>query len=459
MSEDRSTTQEVALRIATAMDRTLEESTSEAAKRLILDAVIAMISGATLPPGRAALRYVDAYAAPGQATVVGTSRITRSELAAFANGMSAHSDETDDINDHARMHPGASIVPAALAVAEADDRSGNDLIHGVVIGYDVGCGVSMAAWESMAARQQDVRSPHGLGQTLGAAAAAASIAGLSELEVQYVLSFACQQASGFTSFYRADDHMEKAFASAAMQAHSGVRATELVRHGFVGVRDVLDGSPNVFDAFGSGGDGHRLIVELDGSPFVERADVKRYSAGMPIQAAAEALQAILATVEVRPENLRSLVCRLPTLKAEVVNNRAIPDIHLQYLMALMIIEGDIRFEDAHDHARRARPDIQELIPRIQLRGDPELDGSIDGQVSTRRAIVEVQLADGREFTHRVNAARGSRFNPLTWEEMRAKAGRVLGRIRSESAIEGLVNTFEHLDRVESVQGLRPLLHA
>src|SRR5262245_65255193 len=103
-----------------------------------LDTIAAMLSGSQLNPGKLAANYVDGLGGKPQATVVGTGILTSAVNAALANGMAAHSDETDDSHLRGRFHPGCGIVPAALATAELAGRSGNDLLRAVVLGYDIG---------------------------------------------------------------------------------------------------------------------------------------------------------------------------------------------------------------------------------------------------------------------------------------------------------------------------------
>ena len=454
---ERNGTWLVAQHIATSRPRPLPDVTVRATKRAILDTVVAMLSGSTLEAGRLAQSYAASYRAVGDATLVGSGARTRPELAALANGMSAHADETDDVHDLARMHPGASIVPAALAVAETEGRSGTDWLRAVALGYDVGCAISIAAWGDLAAMQRSYRSPHSLAQPVGAAAAAASLTDLTAEQVAHVLSYTADQASGFTSFYRDERHLEKAFSSAGMQAHSGVRAVELVRHGFTAVDDILDGTPSVFDVFGSGGTVQALLDALGGQHFVELTDLKRYPVGMPIQAAAEAMEAVLAEHPLEPHQVESVVCRLPPHGARIVDSRSMPDISVQYVLAVILSDGRLTFESAHDYARRGTPPIAELMSRVDLLPDPALDGEIDGAVSSRRAVVEVTLTDGTRLERRVMAARGSRLHPLGWEDVTAKAALVLRGVCDAVRVEELCDAVEHLEQVDDVRDLRPLL--
>ena len=123
----------LAAHIAGAEARGLEPGVLDRAKQHLLDSLVAMLSGATLKPGLLAVAYANSRGGAGESTVIGGAR-TNPELAAFANAICAHADETDDVNNRARIHPGCSIVPAAVAIAEAYDRPGSALVTAVSLG-------------------------------------------------------------------------------------------------------------------------------------------------------------------------------------------------------------------------------------------------------------------------------------------------------------------------------------
>src|SRR5580765_1944885 len=122
-----------------ARSRNLPPEVAREAKHRILDTLAAMVSGARLKPGEMAIRYARAQGGVAEATVVATDLRTTAVNAALANGMFAHADETDDFEPVTKAHPGSAVVPAALAMAEREGRSGTELLSAVTLGYDVCC--------------------------------------------------------------------------------------------------------------------------------------------------------------------------------------------------------------------------------------------------------------------------------------------------------------------------------
>ncbi|MBV8743818.1 MAG: MmgE/PrpD family protein, partial [Xanthobacteraceae bacterium] len=130
--------------IAKASATALPPAVVEKAKHHILDTLASCVSGARLAAGVRAIAYIHAAGGPARATLIGAKLRTSPIDAAFANGMMAHADETDDSHAPSLTHPGCAVVPAALAAAEHFGRDGTVFIRAVSAGYDVGCRVASA---------------------------------------------------------------------------------------------------------------------------------------------------------------------------------------------------------------------------------------------------------------------------------------------------------------------------
>jgi 2-methylcitrate dehydratase PrpD len=236
----------VARYMAAARQQALSADVVREAKHRILDTLAAMISGARLKPGEMAIRFVRAQGGTPEASIATTDLRTSAINAALVNAMFAHADETDDFEPVTKAHPGCSAVPAALAVGERENGSGQELIRAVVLGYDLGCRWLQALGPNHVRATH--RSAEGVSATMGAVAAAASMARLDEKGMRYALSYAVQQVSGVWSWERDLEHVEKAFDFAGMGARNGVTAALMAQAGFSGVPDVLEGEHNGLEA-------------------------------------------------------------------------------------------------------------------------------------------------------------------------------------------------------------------
>jgi 2-methylcitrate dehydratase PrpD len=451
-----SVTTELATHIATARARGLSAEVTDRTKQHLLDGLIAILSGSTLRPGMLGISYAHLHGAPGESSVAGGPRTTV-EVAAFANAMSAHADETDDVNNRARIHPGASIVPAAIAVGEASDSSGSELLTAISLGYDVGCAVNIGAWRSHRDMEKSARTTHAPGQTFGAVAAAASLATLSVEQTCFALSYAAQQVGGIAAFYGDPEHVGKAFASAAMQAHAGVRSAELARMGFTGVADIFDGTPGPFDVFGHEGDTARMLANLRTTRHILTTDIKQFPVGGPIQPAAQGLTTIIEKTGLGPEDVERIEVRLPRHGAYVVDNRDMPDISLQYILSVLLLDGEVSFEASHDYLRHKSPEVRAIMGRITVLPDEEMEPHADSSARTWRGMVTVITRDGRTLSERVDACRGSNENPLSWDELTNKARMALRGLMPTAQIDDLTQWIRSCDSADSCRDLRPFL--
>ena len=272
-----------------ARQRALPPQVAQEGKHRILDTLAAMVSGAHLKPGEMAIRFARAQGGTAEASVLTTDIRTTAINAALANGMFAHADETDDFEPVTKAHPGCSVVPAALAMAEREGRSGTELLNGVALGYDLCCRLLLALGPDLVRGTH--RSAEGTSSTFGAVGAAASLARLDEKGMRYALSYAAQQVSGVWSWVRDAEHVEKAFDFSGMGARNGVTAAVMAQMGFSGVWDVLDGEHNVLIALSTAPKPEEMVAGLGSRFFVTETAIKPFSVGYPIQAAARRVPA------------------------------------------------------------------------------------------------------------------------------------------------------------------------
>jgi 2-methylcitrate dehydratase PrpD len=438
--------------MAQARARALPEEVTEKAKQHILDTLAAMISGADLPPGRAAIRFAKAYRGDQVSTVVATNILCGAIEAAFTNGILAHSDETDDSHAPSQSHPGCAVVPAALATAEQFGMDGTQFVRAVTLGYDVGTRVTMALG-GVKFQTESHRSTHALAGVFGAAAAAGSCASLTVQQMRWVLDYSAQQASGIAAWQRDTEHIEKAFVFAGMPARSGVTSALLVQSGWTGVDDILSGADNFLAAFGPQADPMKLVENLGERYEVTRTNIKKWTVGSPIQAPLDALELILKKHPVAVEQVQNVTVRVGTQEAVIVNNRDMPDICLQHMVAAMLIDRTVSFRSAHDKARMQDAGVVRLRAKVNLVPDQDLDRLLPRRV----AIVEITLTDGKTVSERVDDVRGTADNPMTRDEVVAKCRDLITPVIGISRCAKLIDTVLALESVRDIRELRPLL--
>ncbi len=451
--------QEVAAYIAGALKRPLPREVAEKTKHHVLDTLAAMVSGSRLLPGKKAIGYVKSLGGAKEACVIGSNIVTSAQHAALANGMLGHADETDDSHAPSLCHPGCAIVPAALAMAEREKRNGTAFLRAVALGYDIGCrmGLTLHPYDFRTVGH----STHSFGPMFGAAAAAGALTGINADQARWVLSYTAQQCSGISCWMRDEEHIEKAFDFGGMPARNGVASAAMVAAGFTAVEDVFSGERNFFVAYdetrriGKAPEPQRLTQGLGTAYEIMNTNIKRWSVGSPIQAPLDSLLDLIRAHGIKADDVEKLTVRVAHQGANTTDNRTMPDICMQHMCAIMLIDGIVTFISSHDEKRMKNPKVLELRRRIELLGDDELTRVIP----SRQGIVELVLKDGRSLRHHTKAVRGTAQNPMARAEVDEKAYHLMAPILGSARARKLCDAVWGLDRVSNMRNLRPLLKA
>jgi len=445
-------TSTLAAYMSAARTRALPDEVIEQAKFHLLDTMAAMISGSELPPGQAAQRHIREHSGNGPATVVGTAFTAPPIDAALANGMMAHADETDDSHNESRSHPGCAVVPAALATGEISGIDGPGLLRSVTLGYDIGTRVVLAMGGAAFSYESSL-STHSIAGTFGAAAAASCAVGLDTRQMRWVLDYTAQQSSGFTAWRRDTDHIEKAFVFAGMTARNGVTAALLVQSGWNGVDDIFSGPDNFFGAYAPKAQPEKLIEKLGERYEITQTDIKKWTVGSPIQGPLDAIEAIRSKKPFDADQVKKVTVRLAPSVANVVDNRDIPDICLQYMVAVMLIDKTVSFQAAHDKARMQDAAVLKQRAKVNLVRDDELAKLLPA----RETVVEIELNDGTHLSERVSAVRGTPRNPMNRDEVIGKARDLIVPVLGRDTATRLTDTIFDIESLTDIRILRRLV--
>jgi 2-methylcitrate dehydratase PrpD len=435
-----------------AAGRALPDEVAARTKRHILDTFAAMVSGSELHPGRTAIQFARAYGGKEVATVVASNFLCGPIEAALTNGMLAHADETDDSHSPSQSHPGCAVVPAALAAGERFGISGAHFVRAVALGYDIGPRFTVTLG-GQRFEAESHWSTHSISPLFGAAAAASCAAGLNAQQMRWMLGYTSHQSSGLGAWSRDSEHVQKAFTFGGMTARSGVTSALLVQAGWTGVDDILSGKDNFFAAYNPHADPGGLVDKLGERYEVVRTNIKKWPVGSPIQAALDAVEVLRKQKPFEAAQVKQMSVQLATDEAAIVNNREIPDICLQHMIAVMLLDKTVTFASAHDKERLKDPATLRERAKVQLIPDLELERLMPLRV----AIVNVTLADGSRLTQRVDSVRGTPENPMTQNEIVSKATDLIAPILGAAKCSSLIEKVSHLEAVDDIRELRPLL--
>jgi 2-methylcitrate dehydratase PrpD len=445
--------------MAGAAKKPLPKHVAEKTKHHLLDTIAAMVSGSRLLPGTKAIAYAKTLGGTPQSLVIGSKIVTNAEQAAHINGMLAHADETDDSHAASLSHPGCAIVPAALAMGEREKSSGTQLLRAVALGYD------LCARLNLSLHPYDFRqaghSTHSFGPSFGAAAAASLLAGLDYNGMRHALSYTAQQCSGISCWMRDEEHIEKAFDFGGMPARNGTASASMVASGFTAVEDVFSGERNFYVAYdetrriGLKPQPQRLIKDLGKVYEIMNTNIKRWSVGSPIQAPLDGLLELIREHGVKAADVEKLVIRVAHQAANTTDNRNMPDICMQHLCAVMLIDGIVTFKSSHDEKRMKDKKVLDLRKRITLYGDDALTAALP----SRQGILELKLKNGKTLHKHVKAVLGTAQNPMTRAQVDEKCYHLMAPILGAARARKLCDAVWNIEKVGNITKLRNLLTA
>src|SRR5262245_21697498 len=369
-------TRELARWVAGLRYADLPARTREVVRILLLDTLGCGVYGYATPWAAMLLEWARAGApARGAATVWGdTAPSLRAADAALVNGTSTHAFELDDYHQ-AKLHPGAVVIPAALAVAERLDAGGSRLVTAIAAGYEVMIRSSLALNPS-AAR---LRGWHltGVCGPLGAAAACASLLGLDEERTAWALGLAGTQGAGLWAF-NADGSMSKRL-HAGKAAHSGVLAAELAAAGYTGPAQIYEfHDGGVLKAFSDASDPAPLTRDLGARFQLDSTSIKPYSCCGSTHSyvdAAYELRRRLGTpwnpqrrVRVGMTKVVDVQCGFDYAPSSALNAQ----MSMRYVVATALLEGQV-LPPQFGEEKLADPALVALAQRIELEHDAALD--------------------------------------------------------------------------------------
>jgi 2-methylcitrate dehydratase PrpD len=323
----------------------------------------------------------------------------------------------------------------------------------VTLGYDVGPRMTIS-FGAIDFRNNSHKSTHAISSVFGAAAAAGCAANLNAQQMRWLLDYAAQQAgAGFAAWQRDPEHMEKAFLFGTMGARNGVTAALLIQSGWTGVSDVFSGRDNFFQSYAPHSDPMGLIDQLGERYEVTQTIIKKWSTGGPIQSPLDALVNLRKQRPFKADEVKQIVVRLSTSAAPKVDNVQSPDLCLQYLFGVMLLDGTVTFRAAHDKARMQDPAIMRERAKVQVTAEEDLERLLPKRV----AVVEITLADGTRLSERNDTVRGTPEDPMSKEEIVAKARDLVTPVLGGETCSKLIDKVFELDRMKDVRELRPLL--
>ena len=412
-------------------------------RRAVLDWLGSALAGAEEPPARIAQRVVASLGRSDEATVFGAGR-SAAATAALANGVASHILELDDVHKGSTLHAAAPVIPAALAVAEREHRTGEAFLLAVALGYEA----ALRIGEAVNPSHYRYWHPTGTAATFGAAVAAGSLLGLDERAMLDALGSAGTQAAGLWEF-NADGAMSKHL-HPGKAAFNGVLAADLAREGFTGASRILEGTRGFFRATSTHFDPTRITDGLGTRWKVSENCYKLHSCCGHTHTAIDLALEYRATADWA--GLVSVDVATYASGYEIVSeqNPRTPyqaKFSLAYCVAVALTEGRVGLAqftpDRFSENGVTDPRIGPLLERIRVAVDPEVTARYPAEWGTR---VRFTTGDGSVVERAAAFPRGNPENPVSTAMLEAKFRDLLSSRLGATVAEPAIQAVNALER-------------
>jgi 2-methylcitrate dehydratase PrpD len=423
------------------------------ARLLILDLVGNIIRGHETESTPALLSAIVALGlARGESRVFGASNTYTPAGAALLQGVLAHSLDFDDTHAAGTLHPGAPVIPAALAAAQMTNASGATTLAAIIAGYEVICRVALALPAGEHYKQGF--HPTATCGAFGAAAAAARVFGLDAAGVASALGVALSQTAGSLQFLQTGAWTKRF--QVGWAAMAGLVAATLASTGFKGAGEAIEGTHGFLRSYAPAPVPGRAIQDLGTVYELMATGVKPYPSCRYGHAGIDAALALCAEHDLRPQEISGVVYGLsnagmllvgaPAAKKANPQNIVDAQFSAPFVLSVALATGAMAW-DSYQLLHDIR--IRTLMSTVRCEYDAEIEAEFPTNMSGKLSV----HARGQVFVKKIVVPRGEPSNFLSRDELLAKFTSLAAPVLGSAQTALLAAAILEIDRLESVSSL------
>ncbi|MHA7684582.1 MmgE/PrpD family protein [Cupriavidus sp. PET2-C1] len=423
-------------------------------KDLFLDWIASAIAGKDAPAVRKLQEFVAAMGPQqGPAEVLVDRRRTSPYFAALINGASSHVVEQDDVHNGSVLHPAAVVFPAVIAAAQAEGKSGAEVLLASIAGYEAGIRIG----EFMGRSHYRVFHTTGTVGTLAAAAAVAKLYGMDAEGINQALGSAGTQAAGLWEFLR--DAADSKQLHTAKAAADGLMSAWIARAGFTGAKRILEGPQGMAAGMSSDANPAALTDGLGERWATAETSFKFFASCRHTHPAADALKDLMLREKISADQIGNVTAHVHQGAIDVLGPVTDPKtIHqakfsMGTVLGLVAVHAHAGLGEFEDHALQDAK-VATFRDKVEMELDDEINAAYPRQWIGR---VTVKTTDGRTLAGRVDVPKGDPGNTLSRPELEAKALQ-LGAFRrgaSEAEMRTIIARVWALEKQPNVNDWLP----
>lgn len=420
-------------------------------KELLVDWFGSALAGKDSRPVRAFGSFAERMGpASGASETLADRGRTSPWFAALINAASSHVVEQDDLHNSSVFHPGTVVFPPVLAVAQAENKSGRELIVAAIAGYEAGIRIG----EFLGRTHYKIFHTTGTAGTLAAAAATAKLVGFDADATQRALGSAGTQAAGLWEFLR--DAADSKQLHTAKAAADGLLSAYLAREGLTAAKHILEGPQGMAAGMSKDADPAKLTDRLGSRWAILETSYKWHASCRHTHPAADALVQLIKREKLSHDRIAEVTARVhqsaidvlgPVLNPQTVHQAKFSMGTVLGLLAVYGSAGLIEFENYSLTDGR----VAAFREKVKMVLDPEVDAAYPQRWIGK---VDLRTTAGERYSGRVDVPKGDPGNTLSREELEAKAVR-LARFRDGATEAEMRQVFARIWNLESESVVGP----
>lgn len=391
------------------------------------------------------LEYADITAKLGSSSILFSKQSLDPVSASFTNTLYSGSIDADDVHVGAMLHPGCIMFSVALAIGQMQHSSGEQILAAVAAGYESMIRIALAIQPSHFKRGFQSTSTIGV---FGAAITASKLLSNNEdstLDIAHAMGLGASFAGGLTQFYHSGSTVKRLHAAQA--ASSGVKAALLVKSGFSGPIDILEGKDGFFRAYADSFDAFILSQELGNYFKISEVAVKPHACSARVLSAIEATANICKQHRIDIEQIHSIYLGIPKVIQGRLTSIAPKDVQAAqmsapFCVALTLLQNhdsqvfSLNVEDFESGMKNQQ--VMYLTSLVNCVVDDEIENTSSEEAVSAKVVI--QLKNGEKFSNVIIAPKGSISRPFTLEDLQLGMKHELSKRYPENQI----NQFERL---------------
>ncbi len=409
-------------------------------KLCILDLLGAIYGGSQTKVAKIARDFAEKFYPGKESTIIAHKGKSSMVGATFANAFQANAIDIDDGYRPIKGHPGALIIPAALAVAEAKDKGGKELIEAVVLGYEIGIRAGII-WHD----HYPVYHASGAWGSIATSAVTSKLLGLSVEETYHALGIAEYQAP-INPMMRCIDYPAMVKDGIGWGSPTGVTSALMAANGFTGIPSLF-GYEKYLDYVNSLGHEYNIL----------NLYFKPYSCCRWAQSAITATLKVMGEHNINYKQIEKIKVytyeESARLKIQPPQNTEEAQYNIAYPIAAAVVDGEVGPKQILDEFLN-RQEILTVLNIIEVIHDTRFDKKFP---KIAESEVEIITRDGSAYKSGVVRAKGDWDNPFSEKELIDKFRWLAGYNLEEKQIEEIIQVVKDIETVKSIKSLIDVL--